>query len=224
MKELIPMPVLAIVLNLLAKTAEDRYQAAGGLEADLRKCLMEWEIVGRRESFPMGQQGVPDRLMIAEKLYGRNAESQKLLDAFDRVVASGKPELVWVSGYSGSGKSSVVHELQKVIVLPRGIFSSGKFDQNKRDVPYATLAQGFQTLARQILSKSEEEVICWRNAILEALGPNGQLMVNLIPELELVIGKQPPVPELPPQEAQNRFEAVLRGLLWVFARNEDTLV
>ena len=140
------------------------------------------------------------------------------------MVATHKSELVLLSGYAGIGKSSVVHELHKVIVLPRGIFISGKFDQHKRDIPYATLAQAFQELARQILSKSEEEIIHWRNAILEALGPNGQLMVNLIPELELVIGKQPSVPELPPQEAQNRFEAVLRGFLGAFARKEHPLV
>jgi PAS domain S-box-containing protein len=222
--ELIPIPVLAIVLKLLAKTAEDRYQTAGGLEADLRKCLMEWESVGHIKSFPVGRQDMPDRLLIPEKLYGRDSACQTLLTAFDRVVATHKSELLLLSGYAGVGKSSVVHELHKVIVLPRGIFISGKFDQHKRDIPYATLAQAFQELARQILSKSEEEIIHWRHTILEALGPNGQLMVNLIPELELVIGKQPPVLELAPQEAQNRFEAVLRGFLGAFARKEHPLV
>jgi PAS domain S-box-containing protein len=221
--ERVPEPISAAILKLLAKTAEERYQTAAGLEADLRKCLREWESLGRIDSFRLAEHDVPDRLLIPEKLYGRSAERQILLDAFDRVVGSGRPEFVLVSGYSGIGKSSVVHELHKAIVLPRGIFISGKFDQNKRDVPYATLAQAFQTLVRQILSKSEEEVIHWRNAILEALGPNGQLMVDLVPELELVIGKQPPVPELPPQETQNRFEAMLRGFLGVFARQEHPL-
>jgi PAS domain S-box-containing protein len=220
----IPEPISAIVLKLLAKTAEERYQTAAGLEADLRKCLMEWESVGHIKSFPVGQHDIPDRLLIPEKLYGRDSVCETLLAAFDRVVATYKLELVLLSGYAGIGKSSVVHELHKVVVLPRGIFISGKFDQNKRDVPYATLAQAFQTLVRQILSKSEEEVIHWRNAILEALGPNGQLMVNLVPELELVIGKQPPVPELAPQQTQNRFEAVLRGFLAAFARKEHPLV
>src|ERR1700726_5009028 len=220
----IPEPISAIVLKLLAKTAEERYQTAAGLEADLRKCLMEWESVGHIKSFPVGRQDVPDRLLIPEKLYGRDSACETLLAAFGRVVATHKSELVLLSGYAGIGKSSVVHELHKVIVLPRGIFISGKFDQHRRDIPYATLAQAFQELARQILSKSEEEIIHWRHTVLEALGPNGQLMVNLVPELELVIGKQPPVPELPPQEAQNRFEAVLRGFLGPFARKEHPLV
>jgi predicted ATPase/signal transduction histidine kinase len=218
-----PEPVSAIVLKLLAKTAEERYQTAAGLEADLRKCLLEWDSSGRIQPFAIAQQDVPDRLLIPEKLYGREQECQTLLQAFDRVIRSGKPELVLVSGYSGIGKSSLVQELHKVIVLPRGIFVSGKFDQSKQGVPYATLAQAFRTLVKQILSMSEEGVIQWRNLILEALGSYGQLMVNLIPELELVIGKQPALPHLPPQEAQNRFEAVWRRFLGVFARKEHPL-
>src|SRR6202043_2980817 len=139
-----------------------------------------------------------NRLLIPEKLYGRDRECAALREAFQRVVSSGVPEVVLVSGYSGVGKSSVVNELQKAIVLRRGIFISGKFDQYKRNIPYVTLAQAFQGLVRQILSKSEEEVGHWREAIREAVGKNGQLMVNLIPDLELAIGKQPPVSEIPP--------------------------
>jgi len=132
---------------------------------------MEWESLGHMKSFPVGRQDVPDRLLIPEKLYGRDSACETLLAAFDRVVATHKSELVLLSGHAGIGKSSVVHELHKVIVLPRGIFVSGKFDQHKRDIPYATLAQAFQELARQILSKSEEEIIHWRHTVLEALGP-----------------------------------------------------
>ena len=126
---------------------------------------------------------MPDRLLIPEKLYGREREIESLLASFDRVVASGTSELVLVSGYSGIGKSSVVNELHKALVPPRGLFASGKFDQYKRDIPYATLAQAFQSLVRQILGKSEAELGRWRDALSEALGPNGQLMVNLVPEL-----------------------------------------
>ena len=162
-------------------------------------------------------------MLIPEKLYGREREIDALLAAFDRVVAQGTAELVLVSGYSGVGKSSVVNELHKVLVPPRGLFAAGKFDQYKRDVPYATLAQAFQMLVRQILVASEAEVNHWRHALLEALGPNGQLMVNLIPEVEFVIGKQPPVAELPPQEARGRFQLVFRRFLGAFARPEHPL-
>jgi PAS domain S-box-containing protein len=221
--ERIPEAISAIVSKLLAKHAEERYQTAAGLEADLRKCLAEWESLGRIEPFQLGTCDTPDRLLIPEKLYGRDAEREVLLGAFDRVVASGNPELVVLSGYSGIGKSSVVNELQKAIVLPRGIFISGKFDQHKRNIPYATLAQALQGYVSQILSKSEGEVGHWREAILEAVGKNGQLMVNLIPDLELVIGKQLPVSETPPQDAQNRFQLVFRRFLGAFARPEHPL-
>ena len=154
------------------------------------------------------------------------AESEKLnccWPAFDRVVESGNSELVLVSGYSGVGKSSVVHELHKALVPPRGLFAFGKFDQYKRDIPYATMAQAFQTLIRQILSKNETEIARWRETLLEALGQNGQLMVSLIPELELIIGSQQPVLDLPPLEAQARFQSVFRRFLGVFARPEHPL-
>jgi PAS domain S-box-containing protein len=219
----VPAQLSAIVLKLLAKTAEDRYQTTVGLAADLRRCLADWEALGRIESFPLGSRDASDRLMIPEKLYGREREIDVLLSAFDRVVAQGTSELFLVSGYSGIGKSSVVNELHKVLVSRRGIFASGKFDQYRRDIPYATLAQAFQTLVRRILGESEEKLAHWRDALREALGPNGQLIVNLVPELELVMGKLPPVADLPPQDMQNRFQMVFRHFLGVFAREEHPL-
>jgi PAS domain S-box-containing protein len=218
----VPGPLSAIVMKLLAKTAEERYQTAAGVEADLRR-LAEWESQGRIGPFPLGVHDASDRLLMPERLYGREREIDTLLAAFDRVVATGTPELVLVSGYSGIGKSSVVNELHKVLVPPRGRFASGKFDQYKRDIPYATLGQAFRSLVRSLLTQSEEELGRWRVSLSEALGPNGQLMVNLVPELELVIGKQPPVADLPPQDAQNRFQMVFRRFLGVFARKEHPL-
>src|ERR1700675_788823 len=219
----LPGPLSAIVIKLLAKTGEERYQTAAGVEADLRRCLAGWERHGRIEPFSLGGCDVSDRLLIPEKLYGREPEIDTLIASFDRVVATSTVELVLVSGYSGIGKSSVVNELHKVLVPPRGLFASGKFDQYKRDIPYATLGQAFQTLVRSLLTQNEKALGRWRDCLLEALGPNGQLIVNLVPELELGIGKQPPVPELPPQEAKNRFQMVFRRFLSVFARKEHPL-
>jgi PAS domain S-box-containing protein len=218
-----PAPLSAIILRLLAKTVEERYQTAAGLEADLQRCLTEWEGQGDIKPFPLGTFDVSNRLLIPEKLYGREREVNALLAAFDRVVARGTQELVLISGYSGIGKSSVVNELHKALVPRRGLFASGKFDQYKRDTPYATLAQAFQTLVRQILLKSEAEVGHWRSAFQEALGQNGQLIINLIPEVEFILGKQPSVPDLPPRDAQNRFQLVFRRFLGTFARPEHPL-
>jgi PAS domain S-box-containing protein len=219
----VPASLSAIVVKLLAKTAEERYQTAAGLENDLRRCLDEREGLGPRDPFPLGEHDTPDRLRIPEKLYGREQEIDTLLASFDRIMANGRPELVLVSGYSGIGKSSVVNELHKVLVPPRGLFASGKFDQYKRNIPYSTLAQAFQSLVRPLLAKSEAELRHWRDALREALGPNGLLMVDLVPELKPIVGEQPPVPDLPPQDAKARFQLVFRRFVGVFARSEHPL-
>ncbi|MGO8975290.1 MAG: ATP-binding protein, partial [Steroidobacteraceae bacterium] len=220
----IPASISRIVMKLVAKTAEERYQTAAGVEHDLRQCRTEWEMRGGIEDFPLAAHDVPAGLLIPEKLYGRSREVAALLNSFHRVVTTGTPELVLVSGYSGIGKSSVVNELHKVLVPSRGLFASGKFDQYKRDIPYATVAQAFRSLVRQILSRSEAELQGWRDRFRGALGPNGLLIVDLIPELELVIGKQPPVPDLSVQDAQRRFQTVLRRFIAVFARPQHPLV
>jgi PAS domain S-box-containing protein len=219
----VPAPVSAIIMKLLAKTAEERYQTAGGVERDLRRCLAEWESHGYIEEFPLGQHDTPDRLLIPEKLYGREREVRTLVASFDRIVQNGTPELVLVSGYAGIGKSSVVNELHKALVPPRGLFAAGKFDQLKRDIPYATLAQAFQSLVRRLLGKSEAELAGWRDALLEALGPNGRLIADIVPELKFVIGEPPPVPEVPPKDAQRRFQLVFQRFIGVFARAEHPL-
>src|SRR5262245_23967022 len=219
----VPGAVSALIMKLLAKTAKERYQTAAGLERDLRRCLAHWEAGRQIAAFPLGAHDTPDRLVLPEKLYGRAREIAILLAAFERVVQGGAPELVLVSGSAGIGKSSVVNELHKVLGPPRGLFASGKFDQYKRDIPYATLAQAFQSLLRPLLSKSEGELNTWRDALHDALGPNGRLMVNLVPELQLIIGEPPPVPDLPLQDAQRRFQLVLRRFIGVFARPEHPL-
>jgi hypothetical protein len=219
----VPECLSAIVMKLIAKTPEERYQTASGSESDLRRCLVQWEAHGSIAEFSLGEHDAPDHLLIPEKLYGRAREIDTLLGAFDRVVAGDGPGLVLVSGYSGIGKSAFVNELHKPLIPPRGLFASGKFDQYKRDIPYATLAKAFQSLTRPLLSKSEEQLSKWRDALHEALDPNGQLVVELVPELKLIIGEQVAVPELPARDAQNRFHRVFRRFIGVFARREHPL-
>jgi predicted ATPase/signal transduction histidine kinase/GAF domain-containing protein len=219
----IPSPIENIVLKLLTKTAENRYQTAAGVEADLRTCLAAWEADRRIEAFPLGARDTSDHLLIPERLYGREAQIDALVEAFDRVVAKAATQMVLVAGYAGIGKSSVVNELHKVLVPPRGLFAAGKVDQYKRDIPYMTLAQAFQSLVRELLGKSDQEVGRWRQALMEALGTNGELITNLIPELTLIIGEQPQVPALLPRDAQSRFQFVFRRFLGVFARPEHPL-
>src|SRR6202048_1414322 len=172
----VPGSVSAIIMKLLAKTAEERYQTAAGAESDLRRCLAEWETCGRIDEFSPGEHDTPDRLLVPDKLYGREAEIDTLLAAFYRVVAGGRPELVLVSGYSGIGKSAIVNELRKSLVPPRGLFASGKFDQYKRDIPYATVAQAFQSLLRPLMSKPEGQLSKWRDDLLLGFSPNGSLL------------------------------------------------
>lgn len=219
----VPAPISDIVMKLLAKTAEDRYQTAAGLGHDLRRCLNEWKRPGHIVRCSLGERDASDRLLIPEKLYGREREVDTLLAAFDRVVAGGGPELILIAGQGGVGKSVLAAELHRALVPPRGLFASGKFDELKRDIPYASLAQALQGLIRPLLGKGESDLAPWRSALTEALGQNGALMATLVPELDILIGPQPPAPELSPRDAQRRFQTVLRRLLAVFARPEHPL-
>ena len=220
----LPRVVSDLVLKLLTKVPEERYQSANGLLADLEHCLAQWQASGEIAPFALGMRDVSDRFQIPPKLYGREQERAAILAAFETVATTGVPMLVTVAGYSGVGKSALVNELQQPIMEKRGYFIAGKFDQYKRDIPYATLAQAFDRLVRQLLGESNAAIGQWRQALCEALGPSGQLIINLIPQLELIIGPQPPVPDLPPLEAQGRFQLVFRRFLGVFARQEYPLV
>jgi predicted ATPase/signal transduction histidine kinase/GAF domain-containing protein len=220
----VPGVISAIVMKLLAKAAEERYQTAAGLEADLRRASAEWESRGRIDAFLLGERDTPDQLLIPERLYGREREIGSLHAAFERVAAGGGPELVLLVGQAGVGKSAVVHELHRALPPTRGLFASGKFDQYKRDIPYASLAQALISLIRPLLAKSETELASWRAALTAAFGLNGALMMTLLPELEHIVGPQPPVAELPPRDARRRFQLVFRRLLRVFARPELPLV
>ncbi|MCA1458264.1 AAA family ATPase [Bradyrhizobium sp. BRP22] len=220
----VPSVVSAIVMKLLAKTAEDRYQTAVGLKNDLERSVAEWEAQGRIDDFVLGRTDTPDRLLIPERLYGREHEIEALLASYDRVARSGTPELILVSGPSGIGKSALVDEMHKALIPLGGFFASGKFDQHRRDMPYATLAHALQGLIRGLLAKNDAELAPWRRALRDALGHLGQLMVDLAPELRLLIGDQPPVPETSPQDAQRRFQLVVRRFVAIFAKPHHPLV
>ena len=220
----IPATLSAIILKLMAKDPEDRYQTARGVEADLRRCLGEWESTGRIERFRLAVRDLPDRLVVPERLYGRSSEVAMLADSFERVARDGRQALVLVSGYSGVGKSSVVNELQQVVISRRGLFAAGKFEPHERDIPFAPIVRAFHNLMRSVLLSSEADLRRWREEIRRALGANARLITDLVPEVALVIGPQEPVPDLPPQQAEARFRRVLQRFVGAFARPEHPLV
>jgi len=219
----VPQQVADVVAKLMAKNAEDRYQSARGIQADLDECLRQWQRTGKVVRFPLAAREVSDRFQIPHKLYGREAEVETLISAFGRVAQGGR-ELMLVRGYAGIGKTSLVREVQKPITRQRGYFISGKFDQYKRDIPYGALADAFRTLVKELLSEGDEQLSMWRARILQALGPNASVISSLIPEVELVIGRTSPVPELQAAEARNRLNIVFSSFIAVFARPEHPLV
>ncbi|AFZ15117.1 ATP-binding region ATPase domain protein [Crinalium epipsammum PCC 9333] len=220
---LIPQVLSDIVMKLLAKTAEDRYQSALGLKADLEICLEQLQITGEIKEFPIGKLDNSSRFSIPQKLYDREKEVALLMNAFER-VSDGATELMLVSGYSGIGKSSLVNEVHKPIVRQRGYFISGKFDQFKRNIPYDSLIQAIHGLMEQLLTESVDKIAVWKGKLLAAFGSNGQVIINVIPEVERIIGSQPPVPELGATESQNRFNRMFQQFINVFAQPEHPLV
>ncbi|WP_437997415.1 AAA family ATPase [Sorangium sp. So ce185] len=219
----IPEAVSGVALKLLAKNAEDRYQSAEGLLADLDRCRAALRGTGTIEPFVAGQRDRQDLFRIHQKLYGREQDIEALTSAFERAL-EGSRESVLVSGYSGIGKSSLVQEILKPLARQKGYFTSGKHDQYNRDAPYSAVIQAFDGLVRQILTESEARIERWRSAILEALGPNAQVVCDVIPSLCHVVGAQPPVPALGPLEAQNRLNRCFLLFVSVFARDAHPLV
>ncbi|MDZ7958594.1 MAG: AAA family ATPase [Aulosira sp. DedQUE10] len=219
----IPPVVSDIVMKLLAKTAEDRYQSSLGLKADLETCLNQLQTSGEISHFIVGQLDSYSQFSIPQKLYGREIEVATLLEAFDR-VSSGTTEMMLVSGYSGIGKSCLVHEVHKPIVRQRGYFISGKFDQFKRNIPFASLIQAFQDLMRQLLTETDDQIAVWKSKLIDALGSNGQVIIDVIPEVERIIGPQSAVPQLGSSESQNRFNRVFQQFIHVFSQPGHPLV
>ena len=219
----VPNILGAIVAKLMAKNAEDRYQSALGLKNDLQFGLNQWKETGSIAEFDLGKRDLCDRFIVPEKLYGREAEVQTLLDTFDR-VADGNSELMLVAGFSGIGKTAVVNEVHKPIVKQRGYFIKGKFDQFNRNIPFSAFVQAFRDLIGQLLSESDVQLQTRKTQILAALGENAQVIIELIPELERIIGHQPPAPELSGTAAQNRFNLLLQRFIQVFTTSEHPLV
>ncbi|MBO0348125.1 AAA family ATPase [Phormidium pseudopriestleyi FRX01] len=219
----IPQAVADIVMKLMAKTAEDRYQTSQGLLFDLETCLTQLEAKGTIEVFPVGERDRASQLLIPQKLYGREQEVETLMATFHR-VAQGSREMMLVSGYSGIGKSALVAEVHKPIVGARGYFISGKYDQYKRNIPYAGLIQAFSELIDRLLTESPDRITFWQQQLTQALGSNGQAIVEVIPKVEAIIGPQPPIAELGPIESQNRFNRVFQQFLQIFCKKEHPLV
>ncbi|GAA6618604.1 protein kinase domain-containing protein [Scytonema sp. NUACC26] len=237
LKPQIPSAIIAIVMKLMAKNAEDRYQSALGLKADLEFINTHLHNIEALSNFKPGKCDRSPELLIPQKLYGREEEVLSLLAAFNRVAGdteeenqfiihrvTSKAEMMLVSGYSGIGKSSLVNEVQKPIVRQRGHFISGKFDQFKRNIPYAAIIQAFQCLIQFLLVEDPVSLQKWREKLQAALGENGQIIVELIPEVEIIIGKQPKVKQLGLTESQNRFHLVFQKFIYVFTQKEYPLV
>ncbi|MBD2496615.1 hybrid sensor histidine kinase/response regulator [Nostoc sp. FACHB-280] len=219
----IPPAVSNIVLKLLAKTAEERYQNALGLKADLELCLHQLQTIGKITDFVVGKLDLNSQFVIPQKLYGREQEVAQLISIFEQ-VSSGSTELILVSGYSGIGKSSLVNEVSQSIIRQRGYSISGKFDQYKRHIPYAAFIQAFQELIRQILTESSEKITRWKMKILSAVGVYGQVIIDVIPDVEKIIGTQPEIPLLGINETQNRFNRLFQQFIYVFSQTEHPLV
>ncbi len=222
-KSEIPQVISEIIAKLMAKNAEDRYQSALGLKHDLETCLCQLKDSGEIRYFEIGQRDLCDRFLIPEKLYGREGEVETLRSGFDR-VAQGDTEMMLVAGFSGIGKTAVINEVHKPIVRQRGYFIKGKFDQFNRNIPFSAFVQAFRDLMRQLLSESDAQLALWKTQILVAVGENGQVIIEVIPELEQIIGKQPDVAELSGSAAQNRFNLLFGKFVRVFTTKEHPLV
>ena len=237
----IPLALSEIVSKLIEKNAENRYQSALGLKHDLEICLAQLQETGDIPAFVLGESDICDRFIIPEKLYGRETKVAELLAAFDRVAETGKTEiepenpskipnpksqieLMLVAGFSGIGKTVVVNEVHKPIVRQRGYFIKGKYDQFQRNIPFSAFVQAFRDLIEQLLSESDAKLQEWKTQIQKAVGENGQIIVEVIPELEQIIGKQQPVSELLGSAAENRFNLVFQKFISVFATKEHPLV
>lgn len=218
----IPKVISDLVMKLLSKTAEDRYQSAWGLQADLVVCLMQLEATGEIEEFILGENDICRKFNISPKFYGRRAQIQTLSSAFERTVNSQR-EVMLVVGESGIGKTTLVQQLESPIATRNSYFLSGKFDKNQQDIPYLGWIKAFEELVANLLMEPDDRLNHWQEQLRIALGNNGQVIVDVIPEMELILGKQPPINSLPPAEAENRFHLTFQNFIKVFAHPRHPL-
>jgi len=219
----IPPAISTIVMKLLAKAADERYQSACGLLVDLEECRRQWTQTGVIRLFALGRADFSLRLQLPKKLYGRKKEAAAIKAAYLR-ICTGLPELLLVHGAAGTGKTILVHETLRPFAVRRGYFITGRFAQFQRDMPYGPLVQAFAGLIKQILTERPENFTTWKRILVPALGRSGAVITDVIPELELIVGPQPPAEKLQPREAQNRFYMILRNMVRVLARRGCPLV
>lgn len=220
----IPLVLSNIVLKLMAKTAEDRYQSMYGLRDDLKRCASQLKEKNTIDDFPLGQHDRSSIFEIPEKLYGREEQLNELIEVLNQVAPENQAQLMLISGFSGVGKSALVHELDKSIVNKRGYFISGKFDLLQKNIPYTAFIQAFEQLIRQLLSENEAIIDKWRTAIQEAVGIYGKVVTDFLPSLKLIIGKQPDVVELNALETQNRFNSVFQSFIMALVNRDKPII
>ena len=220
----LPGMLEAIVMKLLSKKKEDRYQSAVVLLQDLKECQRQWQEKGHIEPFEIAKNDIPSHFQVSQQLYGRDKELNTLLKAFDRIAEGQAGELILVAGYSGIGKSALVHEVHKPLVAKHGYFIEGKFDQFKVNTPFSAMAQALGHLMQQLLRQPKSKLLAWKEVILAALEGQGKVIIDIVPELALVIGEQPEVEALDGMERLNRLNFLLERFINLFTTQDHPLV
>ena len=221
----IPELLEMIIMHMLEKNSENRYQSCYGALKDLEVCYKAYEEgIKPDTNYKLGQEDFSSIFQIPQKLYGRENEVKTLLNSFQRVsIGESAIEMMLVAGYSGIGKSSLVNEVHKPITEKKGYFISGKFDQYQRNIPYYAFTILFNEFCNLIISDTKEVFNSWKERIVDGIGKNGQILIEVIPKLELIIGKQPEVDKLSPEESQNRFNKVFVTFVEKIATPEHPL-
>ncbi len=219
----LPQVLSDIVLRLLSKVPENRYQTARGLYRDLQRCLTDLRTNGAIPAFALGHGDHSGRLAFSSALYGREHEQRQLLTGLERAI-SGQPSIQFISGFAGAGKTALVNELRFPIAAAGGRFIGGKFDQTVRALPYAAFAEAIGQLCHQLLAGTPEELESFRTRVLETLGGNAGLLFEFAPDLQAILGPQPQPPPLETAESANRFTITLLGLFHSIVAQEHPLI